>query len=160
MQLIKGCISLFLISVLFFSFSAKKSIEVVSNETGVFSCYINGKPFVVDSMTASIRKITGGEKQLSLNNERFVKFAFMNPSAKNINLESSNIREAYIRYEDPASSAVGIPVKGFINITSLDEQNKVLSGEFEMELKVKLNNTTKILKVTNGKFSNIPIVFK
>ncbi len=159
MQLTKLFVSLSLISVLFFSFSTKSQTQV-SQDSGVFSCYINGKPFVVDSMKASIRKITGGEKQLSLNNERFVKFAFMNPSAKNINLESSNIREAYIRYEDPASSAVGKPVKGFINITSLDEEKKVLSGEFEMEIKVSVNNTSKILKITNGKFSNIPIVFK
>jgi hypothetical protein len=159
MQLTKTCISLLLISVLFFSFSTKRSINV-TEEAGVFSCYINDKPFIVDSMTASIRKITGGEKQLSLNNERFVKFAFMNPSAKNIDLASSNIREAYIRYEDPASNAVGKPVKGYINITSLDEENKVLSGEFEMEIKVNVNNSTKILKITKGKFSNIPIVFK
>ncbi|HVD97070.1 MAG TPA: DUF6252 family protein [Cytophagaceae bacterium] len=149
--------SLLLISILFFSFSFKSTD---TQESGVFSCYINGKPFVVDSMKASIRKITGGEMQLSLNNERFIKFAFMNPSNKSINLESSSIREAYIRYEDPASSAVGKPIKGYINITNLDEENKMLSGEFEMEIQVKMNNTSKILKVTNGKFSNIPIVFK
>jgi hypothetical protein len=159
MQLTKAFISLLLISVLFVSFSTK-STNRASQDTGVFSCYINGKPFIVDSMKASIRKITGGEKQLSLNNERFVKFAFMNPSAKNINLESSNIREAYIRYEDPASNGVGVPVKGYINIINLDEENKVLSGEFEMEIKVTVGSTTKILKVTEGKLTNIPIVFK
>lgn len=159
MQLTKAFISLLLVSVLFLSFS-NKSRKQVSQSKGIFSCYINGKPFIVDSMKASIRKITGGEKQLSLNNERFVKFAFMNPSAKNINLESSNIREAYIRYEDPASSAVGVPVKGFINIISLDEENKILSGEFEMEIKMMVGGNSKILKVTEGKFSNIPIVFK
>ncbi|HSZ24492.1 MAG TPA: hypothetical protein VK766_02180 [Cytophagaceae bacterium] len=160
MQFVKKFLSLFLILIVFLSFSIKESKKNHTEESGVFSCYINGKPFVVDSMKACIRMITGGEKQLTLNNERFVKFAFMNPSTKNINLESSTIREAYIRYEDPASSAVGIPVKGFINILNLDEKNKILNGEFEMELKVQLHNTTKILKVTNGKFSNIPIVFK
>lgn len=159
MQLTKAFISLLLVSVLFLSFSTKSSHQIAQDK-GVFSCYINGKPFIVDSMKASIRKITGGEKQLSLNNERFVKFAFMNPSAKNINLESSNIREAYIRYEDPASSGVGVPVKGYINIINLDEQNKVLSGEFEMEIKVTVGTSSKILKVTEGRFSNIPIVFK
>ncbi len=158
MQLIKIS-SFLLVSVLFFSFSSNHTTNV-SEGAGVFSCYINDKPFVVDSITASIRKITGGEKQLSLNNERFVKFTFMNPSAKNINLSSSTIREAYIRYEDPASNAMGVPVKGYINIISLDEENKVLSGEFEMEIKVIVNNNPKILKITKGKFSNIPIVFK
>lgn len=159
MQLTKICISFLLVSCLFFSFSTKRS-ATTSENNGTFSCYINEKPFLVDSLTASIRKITGGEKQLSLNNERFVKFTFMNPSAKNIDLASSTIREAYIRYEDPASNATGVPIKGFINITSLDEENKVLSGEFEMEIKVNINNSTKILKITKGKFSNIPIVFK
>lgn len=158
MQL-KRVVTVLLISVLFFSFSTK-STTLVSEDSGIFSCYINGKPFVVDSVKASLRKITGGEKQLSLQNERFIKFAFMNPSTKNINLESSNIREAYIRYEDPASSAVGKPIKGFINITNLDEEKKIVSGEFEMEIKVSVNNTSKILKVTNGKFYNIPIVLK
>lgn len=157
MQFKKGFVVIVLVSALFFSFVSKTS-NVASEESGVFSCYINDKPFVVESMTASIRKITGGEKQLSLTNERFVKFAFMNPSAKNIDLASSTVREAFIRYEDPASSAVGIPVKGYINITSIDEENKVVSGEFEMEMKV--SNSSKILKITKGKFSNIPIVFK
>jgi len=150
-------ISFCLVVLLSFKFSKEVSDK---EEQGIFSCYINGKPFIVDSLTASYRKITGGEKQLSLNNERFVKFAFMNPSAKNINLEVSDKREAFIRYEDPASSAVGVPIRGFINLTRLDEENKIVSGEFEMELQVKLGNTTKILKVTHGKFSNIPIVFK
>jgi hypothetical protein len=157
MQFIKGCISIFLISVLFFSFSLKTT-KITPEESGVFFCYINDKPFVVDSMTACIRKITGGGKQLSLNNERFVKFAFMNPSTKNIDLASSSVREAFIRYEDPASSASGIPVKGYINITSLDEENKVLSAEFEMEIKVE--NSPKTLKITHGRLTNIPIVFK
>ncbi len=160
MQFSRTFIPLLLISVLFSSFSIQSSTQT-SKESGVFSCYINGKPFIVDSMKASIRKITGGEKQLSLNNERFVKFAFMNPSAKSINLESSNVREAYIRYEDPASSAVGVPIKGYINILHLDEEKKVLSGEFEMEIQMKgSNSASRILKITNGKFSNIPIVFK
>jgi hypothetical protein len=159
MQLLKGFLSSFLIAAVFFSF-AFQTKETTAPESGVFSCYINGRPFVVDSMKASLRKITGGEKQLSLNNERFVKFAFMNPSAKNIDLELSSIREAYIRYEDPASNAMGVPVKGYVRILQLDEDKKVLSGEFEMELKVKYGNTFKILKVTNGRFSNIPIVMK
>ncbi len=29
-----------------------------------------------------------------------------------------------------------------------------------MEIQVKVNNSSKILKITNGRFSNIPIVFK
>lgn len=158
MPFIKNSILFCVVSMLFLSFIPKDTH--VSDEKGVFSCYINGKPFVADGMIASLRKITGGEQQLSLYNERFVKFVFMNPTARTIDLESSTIREAYIRYEDPASSAMGIPVKGFVNILNLDQENKVLSGEFEMELKVKLDNTTKILKVTNGKFLNIPIVMK
>ena len=51
-------------------------------------------------------------------------------------------------------------VQNKLGILNLAQENKVLSGEFEMELKVKLDNTTKILKVTNGKFLNIPIVMK
>ena len=82
----------------------------------------------------------------------------MNPSSKSIDLSSSTIREAFIRYEDPISSIVGSPIKGYINITSLDEEKKIVSGEFEMEIKVK--NSTKILKITKGKFSNIPIITK
>ena len=159
MQLTKFCVLFLLVSLSFFSFTTK-STSTTNETAGVFSCYINDKPFIVDSLTANIRKITGGEKQLSLSNERFVKFAFMNPSTKNIDLASSSIREAYIRYEDPASNSTGIPIKGYINITNFDEENKLLSGEFEMEIKVTVNNTTKILKVTKGKFSNIPIVFK
>jgi len=159
MQLIKGSFLIFIISVLFLSFTLKTS-STTTDDSGVFSCYINDKPFVVESTTASIRKITGGEKQLSLNNERFIKFSFLNPSSKNIDLSSSTVREAFIRYEDPISSSVGIPVNGYINITNLDEEKKVLSGEFEMEIKMNVNNTTKILKITKGKFSNIPIVFK
>ena len=157
MQLIKRYAPIVLIAALFFSFSLKTSLKN-SEESGVFSCYINDKPFVVDNTTARLRKITGGEMQLSLNNERFIKFSFMNPSSKSIDLSSSTIREAFIRYEDPISSIVGAPVKGYVNITSLDEEKKVVSGEFEMEIKVK--NSTKILKITKGKFSNIPIIIK
>jgi len=151
-------IVILLVSYLFLSFSPKLIQE--EEVSGVFSCYINGKPFVVDGMTASLRKITGGERQLSLYNDRFVKFAFMNPSMRSIDLEKSSVREAYIRYEDPASSATGKPIKGTVTILNLDEEKKVLTGEFEMELSVTVNNATKILKVTNGKFLNIPIVVK
>lgn len=84
----------------------------------------------------------------------------MNPTTKSITLEASTKREAFIRYEDPASNAIGIPVKGFVSLTMLDEENKVLSGEFEMEVQLTLGTTKKLLKITNGKFSNIPIVYK
>jgi hypothetical protein len=127
-------------------------------EAGIFTCVINGRPFVVENVKANLRKITGGEQQLSFTNDRFVKFSFLNPNPGKINLEEASVRQAYIRYEDPASNSLGAPINGFVNITNLDTQNKVLSGEFEMELRVKGNSKT--IKVTQGKFINIPIVVK
>ena len=145
--------------IISFAFAWKPQKDI-SQEQGLFFCYINGKPYSVDSVKANFRKITGGETQLSLNNARFVKFTFLNPSTKNINLEVADKREAFIRYEDPASSLVGIPVRGFVNISNLDEKNKVLSGDFEMELIMKVGGKDKTIKVTQGKMVNIPIVFK
>ncbi|MCU0429371.1 MAG: DUF6252 family protein [Cytophagaceae bacterium] len=125
---------------------------------GLFTCVINGRPYVVENVKASLRKITGGEQQLSLTNDRFVKFSFLNPNSGTIDLQMASIRQAYIRYEDPASNSIGAPVKGFVSITELDTENKEVSGEFEMELLVKGN--AKPIKVTEGRFINVPITVK
>lgn len=123
----------------------------------MFSCTINDKPFVIDNVTCILRKITGGETQLSLSNDRFVKFSFLNPRVmEKIDLSNPG-RKAFIRYEDPASLSVGQPLKGYAYITSIDQKSKLVSGEFEFEMKISNNGQTKIVKIKQGKFENVPI---
>ncbi|MCS6824302.1 MAG: DUF6252 family protein [Cytophagaceae bacterium] len=107
-----------------------------------------------------MRKITGGEKQLTLNNNRFVKFVFLNPRPGYIDLQKASKREAYIRYEDPATNMICVPERGYVKIQSLDETNKLVSGEFEMDFTLRVPGKTTQVKVTEGKFINVPLVFK
>lgn len=128
-------------------------------KNGIFTCTINDKPFVIEGITASMRKITGGEKQLSLSNDRFIKFTFFNPSEKNIDLSKKG-REAYIRYEDPATRQVAFPIQGYVQLKEIDEEKGIVSGNFEIELVVVERDKKRIIKVKQGKFENVPIVYK
>lgn len=128
-----------------------------SSNKASFSCTINDKPFVMDNVMGILRKITGGETQLSISNDRFVKFSFLNPRPmEKIDLSNPG-RKAFIRYEDPASLLVGEPVKGYAYITSINQKDKLVSGEFEFEMKITNNGQTKIVKIKQGKFENVPI---
>lgn len=140
-----------------FSFIYKVSPQ--EEPQGIFTCLINDKPFKIEKITASMRNITGGERQLSLSNDRFIKFMFLNPTPGTINLTQPG-RAAYIRYEDPASTVVCKPKTGFVNLLQIDEEQKTLSGDFEMELVMNINGGQKTIKVTKGKLINIPIVYK
>ncbi len=128
-----------------------------SSNKASFSCTINDKPFIMDNVMGILRKITGGETQLSISNDRFVKFSFLNPRPmEKIDLSNPG-RKAFIRYEDPASLLVGEPVKGYAYITSINQKDKLVSGEFEFEMKITNNGQTKIVKIKQGKFENVPI---
>ena len=128
---------------------------------GVFTCIINDKPFVIEGLTASMRKITGGETQLSFSNDRFIKFTFLNPvQASKIDL-SQQSRAAYIRYEDPSTSLICKPATGFVQLDKIDETNQLVSGTFEIMLTVIMpDGKPRNIKVTQGKLVDIPIVFK
>lgn len=130
---------------------------ISSSNKASFSCTINDKPFIMDNVMGIMRKITGGETQLSISNDRFVKFSFLNPRVmEKIDLSNPG-RKAFIRYEDPASLLVGEPVKGYAYITNINQKDKVVSGEFEFEMKITNNGQTKIVKIKQGKFENVPI---
>jgi hypothetical protein len=131
-------------------------VNNVSNKAS-FSCVINDKPFVMDNVMAILRKITGGETQLSISNDRFVKFSFLNPKPmEKIDLSSPG-RKAFIRYEDPASLLVGEPIRGYAYITSINQKDKLVSGEFEFEMQITNNGQTKTVKIKQGRFENVPI---
>jgi hypothetical protein len=122
-----------------------------------FSCTINDKPFVMDNVMGILRKITGGETQLSISNDRFIKFSFLNPRPmEKIDLSNPG-RKAFIRYEDPASLLIGEPIQGYAYITSINQKDKLVSGEFECEMKITNNGQTKIVKIKQGRFENVPI---
>ncbi|MDB5272171.1 MAG: hypothetical protein JWO58_538 [Chitinophagaceae bacterium] len=70
---------------------------------------------------------------------------------------SSPGRKAFIRYEDPASLLVGEPVKGYAYITSINQKDKLVSGEFEFEMQIINNGQIKTVKIKQGRFENIPI---
>jgi hypothetical protein len=111
----------------------------------------------MENVMGILRKITGGETQLSISNDRFVKFSFLNPKVmEKIDLSNPG-RKAFIRYEDPASLLVGEPVTGYVYITNINQKDKVVSGEFEFEMKITNNGQTKIVKIKQGKFENVPI---
>jgi hypothetical protein len=131
------------------------------NKKGTFTYFINGKPFVIEGITGSYRKITGGEYQLSFSNDRFVKFTFMNPVQESKIDLTQQSRAAFIRYEDPSTSLIGKPAGGFVKIDKIDENNKVVSGTFEMNLRVILNDgSIKNINISEGRLNDIPIVFK
>lgn len=128
---------------------------------GSFVCVINDKPFIIENLQANIRKITGGEMQLSFSNDRFVKFTFLNPVVNNKIDVSVPGRQHLIRYEDPSTSLVGKPVQGFVVIDKIDEQNKVVSGTFELSITVPMTNgTQKQIRVTQGRLNDIPLEFR
>ncbi len=128
-----------------------------TTEKAFFTCFINDKPFVEENVSAILRKITGGETQLSINNERFVKFSFLNPKPmEKIDLSNPG-RRAYIRYEDPASMLMGQPVRGYVYITSINQKDKLVSGEFEFDMEIKNNGQVRTVKIKKGKFENLPI---
>lgn len=141
--------------VTFFSTAFINTTE--DTQSGVFSCVINDKPYVIEGMHATLRKITDGQRQLSFSNDRFVKFIFLNPAVRKIDLSTATVRDACIRYEDPATNSLCKPTRGFVNIMTIDEANKTVSGEFEMELVMNINGVMKTIKVTQGKMTNIPI---
>lgn len=136
-----------------FTFSNSETTEVA-----LFSCVINNKPFLEESSSAILRKITGGETQLSITNERFIKFSFLNPKPmERIDLSNPG-RRVFIRYEDPASLQIGQPVSGYVFITSINQKEKLVSGEFEFDMELKTESGPgRIVKIQKGKFENLPI---
>lgn len=150
-------LSVFLTSSSFVSTNPSPSI----NKKGTFTYYINDKPFVIEGITASYRKITGGEFQLSFSNDRFVKFTFMNPVHESKIDLSQQSRAAFIRYEDPSTSLIGKPSNGFVLLDKIDESNKVVSGSFEMALAVIMpDGSIKNIKISQGRLNEIPVVYK
>jgi len=128
-----------------------------NSEKPFFTCVINDKPFVQENVSAILRKITGGETQLSITNDRFVKFSFLNPKVMDKIDLSNPGRKVYIRYEDPASLMMGQPVNGYVNITSINQKDKLVSGEFEFDMEINNNGTIRTVKIKQGKFENLPI---
>ncbi|HEX8545583.1 MAG TPA: hypothetical protein VF691_01400 [Cytophagaceae bacterium] len=145
----------FLVLIALTSFTPKGNLEV----KGTFSCYINDKPFILEGVNARMRTVTGGYKQLSISNDMFTSFFFINPEAKEFQLKPSNKKEAVVRYTNPVNLNLYYPNTGIVKINVLDEKIKTLSGEFEMELMPKEGVTGKKIKVTQGKFLNIPIIY-
>ena len=120
----------------------------------VFRCTLNNKSYEYTGLKAYMRVITGGQKQLSLYNDLFSKFCFLNPTAKEMMVSGSH--EAIIRYVEPGTNNTYYPTTGKVTINSLDLANKVVSGEFELELHSK-EHPERVISVTKGQFSNIPI---
>ena len=97
----KNLIPITILLGIFLITSSFVNTNPTTEKKGVFTCMINDKPFIIEGLTGSLRKITGGETQLSFSNDRFIKFTFMNPvQDSKINLAQQS-RAAYIRYEDP-----------------------------------------------------------
>ena len=146
--------------ILIFTFS---SFSVTNIEkavpTGIFSCTINDKPFIINNIHAEMRVVTGGYKQLSLSNDLFTSFFFINPVVKEIKLNQGQKREAIVRYTNPSNYNLYLPENGTVRIDILDENSKILTGEFEMDL-IPKEKAGKKIKITNGKLVNIPIVYK
>jgi len=140
----------------FFIFSGFISIKNPTEGQGVFTYMVNDKVFTLENMTAVIRTTTGGKKQLSLSNDRFVKFFFIDPQVRNFDLSTAASRDAIVRYNEPGTNNIYIPKSGHVTISKLDENSKMLSGEFEMELWIP--GKDKIIKVKKGQF-NCPIIF-
>src|SRR5690242_14849347 len=97
--------------------------KTVSEETGVFTFMVNDKVFTLDNMTAVLRTTTGGRKQLSLSNDRFVKFFFIDPKVKDFDLASQASKEAIVRYNEPGTNNIYLPKSGFVKILKLDESS-------------------------------------
>ena len=115
-------------------------------------CYrLNNKPFAIQNSRSSYRKIVGGENQLSLSNDEFVKFVILNPVLDTIKI-LPNQRSPFIRFE--IKGLVYKPISGSVILSKIDELNKKVSGKFEMIL---VNNTD-TLKITEGKFTDLSLV--
>ena len=157
----KNFVAFGILLIVFLSSSSFISNNPTINKKGTFTYYINGKPFVIEGLTGSYRKITGGEYQLSFSNDRFIKFTFMNPVQQSKIDLSQQSRAAYIRYEDPSTSLVGKPATGYVQLDKIDENNKVVSGTFEMGVRVIMNDgTIKNITISEGRLNEIPIVYK
>jgi hypothetical protein len=152
-------ISFFCLGAFFILSSLSVKKPQVFDSAGIFSCTINDKPYVIHGINAEMRTVTGGFKQLSLSNDLFTSFFFINPSTKEIDLTPAQRREAVVRYTNPINLNLYLPEKGMVKIEVLDEKAKILSGAFEMELIPKSQSGKKI-KITNGKLINIPIIYK
>lgn len=146
-----------LIGFIFLTGSFKSNHHFSNSTTGVFSYMVNDKVFTMENMKATMRNTTGGRTQLSLSNDRFVKFFFINPTAKHFDLSTMEAKEAIIRYNEPGTNNVYYPKTGYVNINTLDDSTKVLSGEFEMDMI--LPGRDKVIRITKGKIINVPIVF-
>jgi len=159
--MIKNFVAIGILLSVFLTSSSFISDNPTTNKKGTFTYFINGKPFVIEGITGSYRKITGGENQLSFSNDRFIKFTFMNPVQEyKIDLTQQS-RAAFIRYEDPSTNLIGKPSTGFVLLQKIDENNKVVSGTFEMSLRVILaDGTIKNINISEGRLNEIPIVYK
>ena len=159
--MVKNFVALGILLSVFLSSSSFIANNPTVNKKGTFTYYINDKPFVIEGVTGSYRKITGGEFQLSFSNDRFIKFTFMNPVQESKIDLSQQSRAAFIRYEDPSTSLVAKPSTGYVLLEKIDENNKVVSGTFEMALSAIMpDGTIKTIKISQGKLNEIPIVYK
>ncbi len=152
-------VKLMLILALLGTINTSFTNKYLAIDKGVFSFTLNNKPYIIEGITAKLRTVTGGYKQLSLSNDLFTSFFFNNPTAKSFELTTSNSREAIIRYTNPANLLTFYPEKGKINIVSLDNVAHLISGDFELEMYQK-DQPSKKIKITNGKFINVPILDK
>ncbi len=149
----KFLIALGLISFLNISFISKEAPA----SKGIFSFTLNNKPYVIEGISAKMRTVTGGYKQLSLSNDLFTSFFFNNPTAKSFEFTATRNREAVVKYTNPCNLLTFNPEKGKINISSLDNTTHLISGNFELEM-YQTDQPSKKIKITNGKFVNVPIV--
>jgi hypothetical protein len=122
---------------------------------GIFRCFINDKPHEIAGQKGYMRSITGGKTQLSLYNNLFSKFSFFNPAIKTIELDPVTTKEVIIRYIEPGTNHIFLPLHGTVTIKELDLEKKLVSGDFEMELVIK-NGKSRNIKVSKGQFINIP----
>jgi hypothetical protein len=141
---------------LLFSFHGNNNTVYVSNASGVFKCFINDKPYEITGQKGYLREITGGKSQLSIYNNIFYKFSFFNPAIKSIDLSPKDTRDAIIRYIEPGTNNIYYPTQGKVILKELDHVHHLMSGEFEMELRMP-GGKGKIIKITGGQFLNIPI---
>ena len=153
----RGKLSLILLlpALILQSFIFKQSSSDSETATPSFSYFVNDKIQNIDNLKAVLRSTTGGRKQLSLSNDRFVKFFFINPEEKEFDLSSQQAKTAIVRYNEPGTNFIYSPRNGRIKITNLDESTGMLSGDFEMDLT--MPGKDKVIKVTKGKF-NLPLV--
>lgn len=139
-----------------FIFKNQNVLQKENQEEDSFECSVNGKEVILKDAEAKYRTITGGFKQLSISNDKFEAFVFINPSVKRIELSETDNHNAYVRYLEPGTDKLFKPVNGFVDIQILDLEKGLVSGIFEMEM-VNRDGAVKKVTVKNGKFVNIPI---